>query len=81
MPPSSCPSSNVLRVLLFLLPELTIPPLPNECLYMIVGYLRGNLAALRTLLYVNRFFFKAALPVLLRTLPVRLLDHRRFNSI
>ncbi|KAF9301499.1 hypothetical protein BGZ74_006636 [Mortierella antarctica] len=48
---------------------------------MIVGYLRGNLAALRTLLYVNRFFFKAALPVLLRTLLVRLLDHRRFNSI
>ncbi|KAF9330701.1 hypothetical protein BG006_006345 [Podila minutissima] len=39
--------------------------LPNECLYLIVDYLRTDLVALRTLLLVNRFFFHAAVPWML----------------
>ncbi|KAF8930655.1 hypothetical protein BGZ47_000456 [Haplosporangium gracile] len=36
--------------------------LPNECLYLIVNHLWGDLRTLQTLLLVNRFFFYAALP-------------------
>ncbi|KAF9543208.1 hypothetical protein EC957_001083 [Mortierella hygrophila] len=36
--------------------------LPNECLYLIVNHLWDDLRTLHTLLFVNRFFFHAALP-------------------
>ncbi|KAK3839530.1 MAG: hypothetical protein JOS17DRAFT_798988 [Linnemannia elongata] len=39
--------------------------LPNECLYLIVHHLRDDLRTLHTLLLVSRFFFHAALPVLM----------------
>lgn len=39
--------------------------LPNECLYLIVHHLRDDLRTLHTLLFVSRFFFHAALPVLM----------------
>ncbi|KAG0091095.1 hypothetical protein BGZ93_001180 [Podila epicladia] len=39
--------------------------LPNECLYLIVDHLRDDLATLRALLLANRFFFHAAVPLML----------------
>lgn len=44
--------------------QLHPPPvqrLPNECLYLIVSHLWNDLRTLHTLLFVNRFFFHAAL--------------------
>lgn len=45
--------------------EYAPPHLPNECLFLIVEHLHKDFYTLRTLLYVNRFFFKAAVPLLL----------------
>ncbi|KAG9061253.1 hypothetical protein KI688_007591 [Linnemannia hyalina] len=45
--------------------QLHPPPvqrLPNECLYLIVNHVWDDLRTLHTLLFVNRFFFHAALP-------------------
>ncbi|KAF9124671.1 hypothetical protein BGW39_007980 [Mortierella sp. 14UC] len=39
--------------------------LPNECLYLIVNHLQDDLRTLHTLLFVNRFFFHAALPLVM----------------
>ncbi|KAF9151262.1 hypothetical protein BG015_006879 [Linnemannia schmuckeri] len=39
-----------------------VQTLPNECLYLIVNHLWDDLRTLHTLLFVNRFFFYAALP-------------------
>ncbi|KAF9128919.1 hypothetical protein BGX30_014147 [Mortierella sp. GBA39] len=36
--------------------------IPDECLYLIVNHLWDDLRTLHTLLFVNRFFFHAALP-------------------
>lgn len=47
------------------LQQQPVQRLPNECLYLIVHHLRDDLRTLHTLLFVSRFFFHAALPVLM----------------
>ncbi|KAF9287727.1 hypothetical protein BGZ74_001029 [Mortierella antarctica] len=42
-----------------------VQSLPNECLYLVVDHLRDDLVTLRTLLLANRFFFHAAVPLML----------------
>ncbi|KAF9437679.1 hypothetical protein BGZ76_011659 [Entomortierella beljakovae] len=44
------------------IPPNYIPILPNECLFIIVEHLSSDIKALHTLLFVNRFFFHAAVP-------------------
>ncbi|KAI1317968.1 hypothetical protein EDD11_007490, partial [Mortierella claussenii] len=39
--------------------------LPNECLYLIISFCDGDRSTLYSLLFVNKFFFHAALPLLM----------------
>ncbi|KAF9133596.1 hypothetical protein BGW39_009449 [Mortierella sp. 14UC] len=47
------------------LSQPSIPKLPNECLYHIIGHLWDDPKTLYNLLLVNKFFFHAALPLLM----------------
>ncbi|KAG0320631.1 hypothetical protein BGZ99_004403 [Dissophora globulifera] len=49
--------------------------LPNECLFLIIHHCRHDLVQLHKLLFVNRFFYLAALPYLMHD-PIRIWGDR-----